>query len=212
MIPGATRAYGTPMTVVRKVARDLARGADRDAEVLFEALDELWDGAHEEKQLVGKVLERLSKRYPEKTLAAVERYVPSLADWANCDNLACFAMESLALADPEGVIERCLRWVTDERKWVRRFGVVVLRAFEHAPAPPGVFRGVDLLRDEEDPDVQKGVTWILRDLTSRHGDAVTKLLRQWASDQTRQRGRMVRDGMKKLPAKGQVELRQLLAG
>lgn len=213
VMPGLARMYGVPMPVQRQLAASLAREGQRDLPRVLAALDALWAGGSlEERQIAGKVLERLGKRHPDECLAAVERFLPGLDGWANCDNLACFSMREIALRDPGATVERCRHWVKDPRKWIRRFGVVVLRVFEKVAAPRGVFEVLDALRDEEDPDVQKGVAWICRDLSHLHPEEVFKLLRSWAaSEGSRGRAWMLREGMKKLPPRQREHLKALLS-
>ena len=212
VMPGIARMYGVPMPLLRQLAASLAKEGQQDLPHVLAVLDALWaNGSLEERQIVGKVLERLGRHHPEECLAAVERFLPSLDGWANCDNLACFSMKEVALGDPAGTVTRCRRWVQHPLKWVRRFGVVVLRAFEKRAAPDGVFEVLDALRDEKDPDVQKGVAWICRDLSLRHPKEVFALLSSWATSKGSE-GRvwMLREGLKRLPPRQRERLKVLL--
>ncbi|QKV90757.1 DNA alkylation repair protein [Streptomyces sp. NA02950] len=136
--------------------------------------------------------------------------MPTLDCWANADNLACFAMRHIVTHDPAGAIQFSSRCTRNARAWTRRFGVVILRAFQKTSAPGDVFTIIDALREEPDHDVQKAVAWMLRDLSAHHHDAVLGLLTTWAAAPGPGSGRMVRNGMRKLPTAEQDHLKELL--
>jgi 3-methyladenine DNA glycosylase AlkD len=210
VMPGVRDVMGTPMTAVTALAGPLAKVGKNQPNEVIAALDLLWQsGILEPRQLVGKVLERLGRYHPEPCLAAVERYVPTLDCWANADNLACFAMRHITAHDPARAVALSRRCIGSEAVWTRRFGVVILRAFEKTAAPREVFAILDVLRDEPDRDVQKAVAWMLRDLSGRHHDPVLALLTDWASVPAPGTRRMIREGMKKLPPLEQGRLKDL---
>jgi 3-methyladenine DNA glycosylase AlkD len=215
VIPGVRDVMGTPMDAVRALAGPLAKaGRDRPGEVVA-VLDRLWrSGILEPRQLAGKVLERLGRHHPGTCLAAVERYLPTLDCWANTDNLACFAMRHITPDDPARTVALSRRCTVSEAVWTRRFGVVILRAFEKTAAPADVFPILDAMRDEPDRDVRKAVAWMLRDLSVRHHEPVLALLTAWAAVPGRGTGSgtssMVREGMRKLPPHEQARLKDVL--
>ncbi|MFF3404136.1 DNA alkylation repair protein [Streptomyces sp. NPDC002659] len=212
VMPGVHDVMGTPMTAVTALAGPLAKVGKKQPDEVITALDLLWQsGILEPRQLAGKVLERLGRYHPEPCLAAVERYVPTLDCWANADNLACFAMRHIAAQDPASAIGLSRRCVISDAVWTRRFGVVILRAFEKTAAPSDVFAILDALRDEPDHDAQKAVAWILRDLSGHHRDPVLALLTVWESTSAPGTRRMIREGMKKLPPLEQARLKDLQA-
>lgn len=194
VMPGVHDVMGTPMSAVTALTGPLARvGKLQPAEVIA-ALDLLWQsGTLEPRQLAGKVLERLGRHHPEQCRAAIERYVPTLDCWANADNLACFAMRHIATHDPAGAIELSRRCTSSKAPWTRRFGVVILRAFEKATAPNDVLTIIGALRYEPDHDVQKAIAWMLRDLSGQHHDPVLDLLTAWTNAPTPGSRRMVRE-------------------
>jgi 3-methyladenine DNA glycosylase AlkD len=211
LMPGVHDVMGAPMSAVRALAGPLAKNGRNRPDEVIAVLDLLWrSGILEPRQLAGKALERLGRYHPQRCLAAVERYVPTLDCWANTDNLACFAMRRITAHDPAKTLELSGRCTGSEAVWTRRFGVVILRAFEKTPAPAEVFAILDDLRDEPDGDVQKAVAWMLRDLSVRHHDPVLALLTAWAESPTPGTRRMIREGMKKLPPGEQARLKDLL--
>jgi 3-methyladenine DNA glycosylase AlkD len=215
LMPGVHDVMGAPMSAVRALVGPLAKNGRNQPDEVIAVLDLLWrSGILEPRQLAGKVLERLGRYHPGPCLEAVERYVPTLDCWANTDNLACFAMRHITAHDPAKTLELSGRCTGSEAVWTRRFGVVILRAFEKTAAPADVFPILDAMRDEPDRDVRKAVAWMLRDLSVRHHEPVLALLTAWAAVPGRGTGSgtssMVREGMRKLPPHEQARLKDLL--
>jgi len=97
--------------------------------------------------------------------------------------------------------------VQDENKWIRRFGVVVLRAFEKVDLPEGVLEVLAQVMQDRDRDVKKGAAWMLRDLSKRHGTQVFEFLLGWAeSDPTLDTAWIIKNGPKRLPEDQQRQL------
>ena len=208
IIPEMGTTFGTPLPVLRIIAAEIAKYGKKDPSSVLPILKTLWaNGSFEERQIVGKVIERLAKKYPTECLELVPGFLPTIDNWANCDNLACFGMEAIALQKTDEVLSLCEGWVRDENKWIRRFGVVVLRAFEKVPAPDKVFDILDLVMEDGDKDVKKAVSWILRDLSKLHSDRVFEFLLRWAAaNPGRDTAWMIKNGMKKLTAGQQQQI------
>ena len=212
IIPEMGTAFGTPLPVLRIVAAEIARQGKKEPQSVLPTLKTLWyDGSFEERQIVGKVMERMAKKYPAECLALVPGFLPTLDNWANCDNLACFGMEPIALQMIDEVLFLCEQWVRDENKWIRRFGVVVLRAFKKADLPERACEILDQVMMDRDSDVKKGVAWILRDLSKRHPARVFQfLLGQAQSNPNRDTVWIIKNGMKKLSPDQQRQLVETL--
>ena len=208
IIPEMGTTFGTPLPVLRVIAAEIARQGKKEPQSVLPLLKTLWEaGSFEERQIVGKVMERLAKKHPAECLVLVPGFLPTLDNWANCDNLACFGMEAIALQITDEVLSLCEQWVQDENKWIRRFGVVVLRAFEKAEVPERAFGILDQVMTDRDSDVKKGAAWILRNLSKRHPARVFEFLLSWAqSNPNRDMAWIIKNGMKKLGADQQQQL------
>ena len=208
IIPEMGATFGTPLPVLRIIAAEIGRPGKKEPQSVLPMLKTLWhNGSFEERQIVGKVMERVAKKYPAECLALVPGFLPTLDNWANCDNLACFGMEPIALQMADEVLSLCEQWVQDENKWMRRFGVVVLRAFGKTDLPEQVLKILGQVMTDQDSDVKKAVAWILRDLSKRHAARVFEfLLGQAQSDPNRDTIWVIKNGMKKLPADRQQQI------
>ena len=214
IIPEMGTSFGTPLPVLRVIAAEIARQGKKEPRSVLPMLKTLWDsGSFEERQIVGKVMERMARKYPAECLALVPGFLPALDNWANCDNLACFGVEPIALQMTDEVLSLCEQWARDENKWIRRFGVVVLRAFVKADLPERALEVLGQVMADQDSDVKKGVAWILRDLSKRHPARVFEFLLGWAqSSPNRDAVWIIKNGVKKLPADQQQQLIEALEG
>ncbi len=59
-----------------------------------------------------------------KSLHFVSSVLPDLDNRTVCDNLAMFGVEPIVYSNPELVLPLSEKWIDDENKWIRRFGVV----------------------------------------------------------------------------------------
>ena len=214
IIPEMGTTFGTPLPVLRVIAAEIARQGKKEPQSVLPLLKTLWDnGSFEERQIVGKVMERMAKTHRAECLALVPCFLPTLDNWANWDNLACFGMKAIALQMADEVLSLCEQWVQDKSKWIRRFGVVVLRAFEKTDLPERAIEILGLVMTERDRDVKKGVAWMLRDLSKRHAVRIFEFLLGWAqSHPNRDTVWMIKNGMKKLPEDQQQQLGEALEG
>lgn len=65
IIPEMGTTFGTPLPVLRIIAVEIAKHGKKQPHSVLPILKTLWaNGSFEERQIVGKVMERLAKKYP----------------------------------------------------------------------------------------------------------------------------------------------------
>ena len=211
IIPEMGKTFGTPLPVLRIIAAEIGKYGNKNPQQVLSILTTLWkSGSFEERQIVGKVMEKLGKKYPKECLELIPNFLPCIDNWANCDNLACFGMEPIIISKTQEVLSLCEKWVKDENKWIRRFAVVTLRAFKKIPATPKVFEILDTVMEDDESDVKKAVSWILREITKKDPQAVLKFLMKWTRIAGKNAKWIIKDGMKKLPRSNQMKILSLL--
>ncbi|MEA4824459.1 MAG: DNA alkylation repair protein [Clostridiaceae bacterium] len=112
------RVIGVRTPAVRRLARELSGTADGEA---FCAL--LPHRYYEEDNLHAFLLERITDY--DRTVAALERFLPYVDNWATCDMMSPKAF----LARPEGFYEQCVRWTQSARTYTARFGIGMLMRY-----------------------------------------------------------------------------------
>jgi 3-methyladenine DNA glycosylase AlkD len=213
IIPEMGKSFGTPLPVLRVIANKLGRYGTKKPEQVLSLLERLWtEGSFEERQIVGKAIEKIAKRHPKKCLKLISSFLKDIDNWAVCDNLACFGMEPIITQQTGEVLELCQRWIKAKDKWTRRFAVVTLRAFKRIPTTNKVFTLLDQVMQEEEPDVKKAVAWILREITKNNPEGVSKFLLKWAEQSSNNKHTrwIIREGTKKLPSSQQHKILLLL--
>ena len=68
-IPGMGESYGVPLPALRVIAAELVKWGQRRPAEAFALVERLWhNGSRDERVVAAKMLERLGKREPERTL------------------------------------------------------------------------------------------------------------------------------------------------
>jgi len=213
-IPGMGESYGVPLPALRLIAAELAKWGQRHPEGAFALAERLWrNGSREERIIAAKMLERLGKREPEKTLELAASFVGNIRNWEECDQLACFGLRNVIQRHPEMVLPCCRDWVQSEDKWTRRFGVAVLTSLPRDKAyrpSEREFAILDAVMADEAREVQDAVAWALREMSKRDPAAVAAYLHRYASSSNRHTRRIVKQAVKTLPEEEQTVIRALL--
>ena len=80
------------------------------------------------------------------------------------------------------------------------FGVVTLRGYKKVQTTNKVFEILDLVMEDNEKDIKKAVSWILREITKRNPNEVAEFLTRWAKANPGKDARwIIKEGMKKLP-------------
>jgi len=205
-------AFGTPKPVLVVIANELGKYGQKSPKPILLLLDALWEnGSYEERDIVGKTVEKLGRKYPDECLSLVRSYVPDLDNWSVCDVLAGMGMRPIVISRTKEALSLCQRCVSDRNKWTRRFGVVTLWTFKKIPAPPKVFQILDQVMTDQDRDVKKGAAWILRQITTKNSDDVARFLVKWARAHPNTHTKwIIRNGMRKLPQERQNQILSIL--
>lgn len=214
-IPGLGESYGVPVPALGTIAGELARWGQRHAEEALALVERLWrNGSRDERVIAAKVLERLGRQQPEKTLELAASFVGTLRNWEECDQLACFGLREVVQRHPELVLPHCRDWVQAEERWIRRFGVAILTSLpkDKGYRPSGEeFAILETVMADEAREVQDAVDWALREIGKRHPTALADVLRRHAGSTHRSTRRIIERAMKVLPDEEQAALQALLA-
>ncbi|MFQ6089319.1 MAG: DNA alkylation repair protein [Candidatus Methanofastidiosia archaeon] len=201
-IPDSGKVYGVPLPILRKIASELGKFGKENPEKVISILKSIWKkGSFEERIVVAKTLERMKNIDHAISLSLISGFLDDISDWAICDNLACFSLRPIITGYPEEVLPLCLEWVRSEKKWIRRFGVVSLYSLAHEKkrrTSKEELEVIDVLMREEDRDVRRGVSWILREFSKKNQDVVFEFLLRYSKEKNRNTRWIVRNSIAKL--------------
>lgn len=122
-IPGSQKVYGVKVPELNVLAlKYKAYG--------FELVEELWkSGAFEEKLLASKLLGKICKKNPEKTLQLIEKFSKGTSDWAVCDTLATQGIRGIIKIKQKEIFKFAESLINSKNFWGRRFAIVLLINF-----------------------------------------------------------------------------------
>ncbi|MEW6717143.1 MAG: DNA alkylation repair protein [Chloroflexota bacterium] len=212
IIPDTGKFYGVPKPILWIIAAEIGKYIQEEPEKAAEILKVIWaEGSFEAKQITGKSLEKFGSKYPGICLDFISLVLPEIDNWSVCDSLAMYGVEPVVYANPEIVLPLSEKWVQSTDKWVRRFGVVTLRGYKKVPATEKVFELLALVMEDRERDVRKAVSWILREITKANPDTIVEfLIKQAQTGISKDKRRIIEDGMKKLNANYQRRILELL--
>ena len=212
IIPDTGKFFGVPLPILRVVAAEIGKFIQKEPTEAKLLLETIWnEGSFEARQIAGKCLEKFGPKNPETCLNFVSSVLPDLDNWSVCDNLAMFGVEPIVYSNPELVLPLSEKWIKSENKWIRRFGVVTLRGYKRIQITDKVFEILDLVMEDEEKDIKKAVSWILREITKRNPDEAAEFLTRWAKASPSKDARwIIKDGMTKLPEEKQTEILSIL--
>jgi 3-methyladenine DNA glycosylase AlkD len=175
-------------------------------------LETIWtEGSFEARQIAGKCLEKFAPKNPEISLDFVSSVLPDLDNWAVCDNLAMFGVEPIVYSNPELVLPLSENGIKSKNKWIRRFGVVTLRGYKKIQTTNKVFNILDFVMEDNEKEIKKAVSWVLREITKKNPKEVAEFLTGWAkANQGKDARGVIKDGMKKLPKEKQIGILAIL--
>lgn len=200
IIPDTGKFFGVPLPILRVVAAEIGKFTQKEPAEAKRLLETIWtEGSFEARQIAGKCLEKFGPKNPEIRLDFVSSVLPDLDNWAVCDNLAMFGVEPIVYSNPELVLPLSENGIKSKNKWIRRFGVVTLRGYKKIQTTNEVFRTLDLVMADNEKEIKKAVSWILREITKKNPDEVAEFLTRWAKVNPGKDARgVIKDGMKKL--------------
>lgn len=171
-----------------------------DNEEILELCDRLWAaGSFEEASLACKLSAKLSKNLAESDFDHLEAWMNTyVTNWAHCDDLGNHAIGTLLMTYPS-LFARLAGWINSENRWMRRGAVVSLVI----PLRSGLFmedslRLADMLIDDQDDLVQKGLGWMLKAGSEQHSMQVFQYV---LANKERMSRIALRTAIEKLPKK-----------
>jgi 3-methyladenine DNA glycosylase AlkD len=224
VVPGLGRTHGVRWPLIMAVNRGFreATRRERTSRWLFVADRLFREPELEARWFAFGLLDRLVLDEPERSWQLLRRAAREAADWATVD----------ALAHPvgRGILAEPYRWAELEQlvyspsRWERRLvGSTVATApfvdHQRGRLPEVADHGLDLIRQligDDQPDVQKALSWALRSLVLVDPDAVTAFCEveseRAARDADGHRAWVIRDVLSKLDPDAANVIRARLDG
>ena len=151
---------------LRKVAvrfrRSMAR--EKGMEFVVQVADKLFSGrVLEEKVFAVFLLEGQTEDFGRREFKLFDSWIDRVTSWADHDGLAHYLLSPMVSAEP-ACCRDVFRWAKSSNRWRRRAACVALiRGARKKQFFPEIVRLTEMLLEDEDDMVQKGLGWLLRE-------------------------------------------------
>ncbi len=160
------RSHGWYTADLRRLASHFRRtlGKEQGLEFLVQVADRLFTGRILEEKIVAVfLLENSIARFDEEQFNLFESWIDRISSWADHDGLVHYLIAPLMAAKPERVA-KVFEWAKSPDRWHRRAACVALiHGTRRRQFFPKIRQLSNMLLQDEDDMVQKGLGWLLRE-------------------------------------------------
>ena len=159
-VPGKEKIYGVRTQVLNELAQQFKSGG-------FELTKELWKaGALEEKLLAVKMLGKIAKKDPERSLQMIRLFAKNIGNWAVCDAMGMQGLKPILKTHQKQIFALAWEYNSSADFWQRRLSLVLIEWYTRIKElHPEIKRLVKNLEKDEEYYVKKAVVWINKNFT-----------------------------------------------
>ena len=155
-VPGDNlRFYGVRTPVLNELAKQFKTGG-------FDLIKQLWDaGAFEEKLLAVKILQKIAKLDPARSLKLVQYFAPGIDNWAVCDAIGMQGLQTILKTHQKEIFALAKKYNSSKNFWERRLSLVLVEWYTRdASLHAEIKKLVAPLENDPEYYVRKAVVWI----------------------------------------------------
>lgn len=154
-VPGNERIYGVRMPFLNELAIKYKGGG-------FDLAEELWKaGALEEKVLAIKLLDKIAKKDPERSLKMVQLFAKNIGNWAVCDAIGMQGLKPILKTHQKEIFALAKKYNSSDDFWQRRLSLVLVEWYTRIKAMhPEIKKLVKNLEYDNEYYVKKAIVWI----------------------------------------------------
>lgn len=160
------KSHGWYTAALRKAARQARKEIQKEYgfDFLVQVADKLFSGMIlEEKVFAVFLLENLTEKCGDAEFRLFQRWLDRISSWADHDGLVHYLIGPMVARKPARAA-RVFRWAKSRDRWHRRAACVALiQGTRQKMFFAAIGRLADLLLEDEDDMVQKGLGWLLRE-------------------------------------------------
>lgn len=180
--------YGVRTPAVKKIAAEVYRTWKkwpRPEQIRFSEM--LWEsGKMEEGSIAIGLNRRVSKHFTAADFKVLEKWINRwVRNWAHTDGVSSWLVAACLENDPS-LMDRVPAWTRSRNRWKRRAAAVsFLQEAGAGRNTDRILAIADLMLDDADDMVQKGVGWLLKETYPKKPREVVKYLKSNKSRPTR---------------------------
>ena len=155
-VPGTKEIiYGVRTPVLNELAQQFKQGG-------FDLVEELWKaGALEEKILAVKMLGKIAKKDPERSLKLIQFFAKNIGNWAVCDAMGMQGLKPILKTHQKEIFALARKYNSSEDFWQRRLSLVLVEWYTRIKAlHPEIKKLVKNLENDKEYYVKKASVWI----------------------------------------------------
>lgn len=154
-VPGSMKIYGVRTPLLDGLSKQYKDEG-------FELVAVLWQsGWFEEQILAVKILQKIAKKDPEKSLQLVKAFAPQINNWAVCDAVGMQALQTIRTTHQKEIFALAKKYNTSANFWERRFSLVLVEYYTRDAALHNeINKLIKPLEKDEEYYVKKAVVWI----------------------------------------------------
>lgn len=155
-VPGSKeKTYGVRTPFLNELATRFRSGG-------FELAGELWEaGALEEKILAAKLLGRIAKKDPDRSLQLVKHFAGNIGNWAVCDTIGMQSLKPIVKSHRQEIFALAKHYNRSTDPWQRRLSLVLVEWYTRDKECHAAIRKlVKALEKDEEYYVKKAIVWI----------------------------------------------------
>lgn len=160
------KSHGWRTEALRRRARQYSRALhlEHGLDFVVRVADRLFTGrVLEEKIFAVLLLENLTARFDDVHFALFESWLDRISTWSDHDGLVHSLIAPMIEAEPTRA-RRVFAWAKSPDRWHRRAACVALiQGTRRKMFFPQIVRVSNMLLEDEDDMVQKGLGWLLRE-------------------------------------------------
>jgi 3-methyladenine DNA glycosylase AlkD len=174
------RPLGVPGPDIHRIASAAAkeyRKAKLGLDDVIQIAERLWKpGFLEERILAVLIIAKFKRGLERRHWNHFDRWVDSLTNWAETDALCGKILDPLLRQDPS-LVKRLKPWTRSRLRWRRRAAAVALvHIARHGGEHEAAFEICDRLAADRDDMVEKGIGWLLKEISRTQPQAVAAYL------------------------------------
>jgi 3-methyladenine DNA glycosylase AlkD len=161
-VPGSRNVYGVRMPVLNDLAKKYKEGG-------FGLVEQLWrSGSYEERILSAKLLGKIAKKDPDKTMALIKSFSKDISDWAVCDTMGMQSPKPINKSHAKEIFQLANQLITSANFWQRRLALVLAEWYTRDASFHGQIRSLlQKVKDDDEYYVKKAVVWINRNFEKK---------------------------------------------
>jgi len=160
------KSHGWVTVELRRAMRNCRREIlrEHDFDFLVAVADKLYSGSVLEEKIAGVfLLEKMDAQFGDREFKVFESWLDRISTWADHDALVHDLIAPMVAAKPARAKD-VFRWAKAPNRWHRRAACVALiRGARAKMFFPEIVKLSDLLLDDDDDMVRKGLGWLLRE-------------------------------------------------